>query len=62
MNRYEMRRQFGRNPDTCAVLVWAIQQALKGIGKRHPDGKRQRKSRLRDLTIYRLRSETKEAR
>lgn len=62
MNRYEMRKQFGSSPDTCAVLVWAIQQALKGFGKRHPDGKRQRKSRLRDLTIYRLRSETKEAR
>jgi hypothetical protein len=52
MNRYEIRKQFGRNPDTCAVLVWAIQQALKGFGIKHPDRKRQRTTRQRDLYLW----------
>jgi hypothetical protein len=54
MNRYQMRKQFGRHPDLAAVLVWSLQHALKAIGT-HPDGKRQRKSRKRDLTIFRSR-------
>ena len=31
------------------ALVWALQQSLKGYGITHPDPKRQRKARLRDV-------------
>jgi hypothetical protein len=51
MNRYEVRKQFGRNPSLYAVLVWATQQALRGYGVKHPDHKRQRTTRLRDMAI-----------
>ena len=56
MNRYQIRKQFGRNPDTCAVLVWAVQQALKGYRTRHPDHKRQRCTRQRDLSLHMART------
>ena len=52
MNRYEIRKQFGKSPDLYAVLVWATQQALKGFGKTHPDSKRQRCTRERDLMLW----------
>lgn len=55
MNRWQLREQFGTRPDVHAVLIWSVQHALKGWGTRHPDMKRQRKARLRDLTIYRSR-------
>lgn len=51
MNRYEVRKQFGKNPDLYAVLVWATQKALKGYRTTHPDSKRQRTTRLRDVSI-----------
>ena len=52
MNSYQMRKQFGCNPDVVAVLVWATQKALKGYGKTHPDSKRQRCTRERDLMLW----------
>ena len=54
MNRYEIRRQFGCKPDLAAVLVFSLQQALRG-SRTHPDSKRQRKTRLNDLTKYYVR-------
>ena len=51
MTRCEVRKQFGRNPSLHAVLVWATQQALRGYGVKHPDRKRQRTTRLRDVSI-----------
>ena len=47
MNHRQMRRQFGARPSLEAVLVYAVQHALKGFRIRHPDGKRQRCARLR---------------
>jgi hypothetical protein len=52
MNRYQLMHQFGKNPDIVAVLVWATQQALKAYGKTHPDYKRQRCNRQRDLMLW----------
>ena len=55
MDHYKMRRMFGKKPALSAVLVWATQQALKGIGVTHPDTKRQRTTRQRDVGIYKAR-------
>jgi len=55
MNRWQVREQFGTAPVLSSVLGWAVQQALKGYRVRHPDAKRQRRTRLRDLTIHRRR-------
>jgi len=55
MNSRQIRRQFGRNPNVAAVLVWATQQALKGYRVRHPDYKRQRTTRQRDLCLWEAR-------
>ena len=49
---YRFRRMFGRKPDLTAILIWATQQALKGYGVAHPDMKRQRKTRQRDLMMW----------
>lgn len=45
MTTRTIRKQFGRRPSLASVLVWAIQQALKGYGIKHPDSKRQRGAR-----------------
>jgi hypothetical protein len=45
--RFSLNYQY-RNSLTGA-LVYALQQALKGYGITHPDSKRQRKARLRDI-------------
>ena len=56
MDRYQIRKQFGRNPDLYAVLIYATQKALKGIGVKHPDHKRQRCTKLRDTSIQAART------
>ena len=52
MDHYQIQRQFGKNPDLYAVLVWATQKALKGYGVKHPDMKRQRCNIQRDMYLY----------
>lgn len=49
MNRREIRKQFGRRVPLEAVLIYAIQHALKGYRITHPDSKRQRKARNRAI-------------
>lgn len=49
---YKLRHMFGKAPDLAAVLIWATQQALKGYGKAHPDTKRQRSTKQRDLRLW----------
>jgi hypothetical protein len=46
MTRLAMWHQFGRRPSLEAVLLYAVQQALKGYGKTHPDSKRTHRAKL----------------
>jgi hypothetical protein len=48
MNRWEIRKQFGRRPSLEAVIIWSVQQVLKHRGIKHPDSKRQASRRQRD--------------
>jgi hypothetical protein len=52
MDRHDIRKMFGRKPSLDAVLIWSLQQALKGIRAKHPDGKRQRRRKERDLMLW----------
>jgi len=59
MNRRALRKQFGKNPSLSAVLVYAVQQALRPLGRNHGDPSRSRTARLRELerrTIRRLKT------
>jgi hypothetical protein len=46
MNRRELRKQFGRNPSLSAVIVYAVQQALRPFGCNHGDPSRSRTARV----------------
>jgi len=49
MNHRELSKQFGRNPNLSAVIVYAVQQALRPFGCNHGDPSRSRMARLRAL-------------
>ena len=55
MNRYRFFKTFGLKPKLNTIILWSVQQALRGYGVKHPDCKRTRRAKLRDLDIERQR-------
>ena len=56
MDKQKFRKTLGKRPSLTSVLVWSVQQALRSVG-RHPDFKRQRKTKTRDVSINQERKE-----
>lgn len=50
--RRKLGSRFGAHPELPRVIVCAIHQAFFGRVIGHPDSKRQRKTRMRDLTFH----------